>query len=314
MPIRKRAVLTGRTTLFAAAASVTTALIAFGVFCKWDAGLPWRIPAEVLALDRAGHDPNFDDLRCHDMMANAIRVDRLCPIGDRAASASWMVWGDSEAWAMRPAIELWLRRNHEGGFISSRGGCVPLLGVSRPRWEPCLEPNQATLEFIDRHHISKVLFVAAWPGYLGLDLRDEASPDLSPATTLAVLDRGVDATFTALAGRGVQIYVFDSLPGAKANVPDTLARARFFHRAVDITVSYDEHRQKAAFFDRAFERNARFIAGRFKPADALCATGRCQVLSTDGLPLYSDASHPSSGPAAFFAAILESGYGRTRRP
>jgi len=308
MPIRRRAVFPNRPRLFAAAAYSTVALVAFGAVCTMDGGLPWRVPADVLALDRAGHDENFDVLDCHDMMAAAIRADRLCRIGDASAPGSWMVWGDSDAWALKPAIDKWMRENGEAGWISTRGGCAPLLGVERPVWEPCKEPNDATLDFIGRHTVDRVLFAAAWSGYPSLALRDEKSTGISAEETRRVLNDAVDSTFATLAARNVKIYLFDTIPGAKMNVPDTLGRAQYFHEKIDIRFSIEEFQSRNQFFDAAFRRNSRYIAGRFSPAKTICATGTCEVLTAGGVPLYSDANHPSSGAADVFVAILRDGY------
>jgi peptidoglycan/LPS O-acetylase OafA/YrhL len=308
MPIRRRNLFAARPRLFAAAAYAMTALVVFGAACTFGDGLPWRMPAEVLALDKAGHDENFDVLTCHDMMEAPIRADRLCRIGDASVPATWMVWGDSDAWALKPAIDRWMRGNGEAGWISSRGGCPPFLGVVRPNWEPCKGPNDATLDFIERHKVDKVLFVAAWSGYPKLGLRDQKSQDASVEQTPRVLNDAVDTTFAALAAHNVKIYVFDSIPGAKMNVPDTLGRAVYFHQKIDVRYNIEEYHSKNRLFEDAFRRNSQYIAGHFDPAKTICATGTCEVLTAAGVPLYSDANHPSSKAAGVFVAILRDGY------
>ena len=307
-PIRQRAVLQKRTPLFAAAACSTAALIAVGLVYKLDDGLPRRVSAQALAVDKAGHDPNFDDLSCHDKMEGAIRANDLCRVGDPSVPGSWMVWGDSVAWALRPAIDAWMRENHKSGWISSRGGCPPFLGIVRRAWEPCKEPNAATLDFIARNKVDKVLFVADWPGYLSRDLRDNTSTKFFPQRTRNVLDKGADATFHALFDRHIKVYLFETIPGAKMNVPDALARAIYFHNNIDIRLSAEDYKARNSFFEEILARNSRYVAGRYAPEKILCATGKCNILTNAGLPLYSDADHPSSGAKEVFVSIFRDGY------
>jgi hypothetical protein len=307
-PFRRKAVLVARPRLFGATACATIVLVACGAVFKFGDGLPWRVPAEIVALDAAGHDGNFDSLNCHDMMERAIRADQLCRLGENSIPGTWMVWGDSHAWALKPAIDRWMQENRESGWISSRGGCPPLLGIVRQAWISCKEPNTATLDFIARHRVDKVVFVAAWPGYTTLDLKDEQSGGYSSENTRQVLVRAAETTFAALYERGVKIYIFDWVPGAKKSVPDTLARGKYFNESFDIKLSLKEYNSKNEFFDEVFERNSRFIAGRFSPAKALCPTGTCEILTPEGVPLYSDANHPSSGAVSIFVSILRDGY------
>ena len=307
-PIRRRVALHSRPRLFAAAAVSTAILLACGAVLKLGNGLPWRMPADVVALESASHDNNFDALDCHDKMQQAIRADGLCMLGDKSVRGSWMVWGDSVAWALKPAIGKWMRENGESGWISTRGGCPPFLGVVRRAWEACKEPNAATLAFVDRHKVDKVLFAAAWSGYPSVDLKDEKSVGYSDKETRRVLDDAVDRTFAALFDRNIKIYLFESLPGAKMNVPETMARAKYFKESVDIRFSLEEYKSRNKLFDEAIERNSRYVTSRFDPAKVLCSTGKCEVVASDGSPLYSDANHPSSGAIPFYVSILRQGY------
>jgi hypothetical protein len=308
-PFRRKTALRNRPRLFAAATASVSVLVACGAILNFSDGLPWKLPSEVVALDKASHDKTNDDLRCHDMMESDILADRLCRIGDGSVQGTWMVWGDSHAWTLKPAIETWMRDNGDSGWISSRGGCPPLLEIVRRASERCKEPNAATLNFIVRHKIDKVLFVAAWPGFLAADLKDETSNGYSPEETRRVLNRAVDQTFASLFERGVKIYVFGSIPGAKKRVPYTLARAKYFRvLPPDIRFTTKEYEVKNKFFDEAFERNSRFITGWFSPAKVLCTTGTCDIVTLAGIPLYSDDNHPSSAALPVFILILREGY------
>ena len=155
-----------------------------------------------------------------------------------------MVCGDSHAWALKPAIEKWMQENRESGWISSRGGCPPLLGIVRPAWISCKEPNTATLDFIARHRIDKVVFVAAWPGYTTLDLKDDQSGGYSPENTRQALVHAAETTFAALYEFGVNIYIFEWVSGAKKNVQEPLARAKYFNEGFAFKLTPKEYKLK----------------------------------------------------------------------
>lgn len=310
IPFREKMILRHQRALFVAAALCTVAITSTGAILWSTGGLPWRVSPEVAALDGAAHDANWDELSCHDPRQAGIEADRLCRIGQPSIDPSWLVWGDSHAWALKPAIDQWMRETNQSGWISSHGGCPPLLGISRRSWIPCKELNQATFDFIVRHRIARVLLVAAWPGYTQIEITDQRSNDHSLSETALVLDRAIDATLAKLAENGTEIHIFDWVPGAKQNVPDTLARSRFFNQDIDIRMTLAEYKERTRFFDLAFERNARLITKRISSSETLCSQGKCEITTMDGIPLYSDANHPSSRAAPVFAAILHRSYPR----
>jgi hypothetical protein len=103
---------------------------------------------------------------------------------------------------------------------------------------------------------------------------------------------------------GVNVWMFDPIPQAKALVPDTLAKNLLFGGERPLTYSAKEYEDRNADFFRALAANQSNICGRFALERALCSTGTCAVVNADG-PLYFDHTHPAAFQTGYFAALLD---------
>jgi peptidoglycan/LPS O-acetylase OafA/YrhL len=170
---RREPFVTGGILLFA------SVLLALNFYLNRTDGAPWRLPPKLQALAeeaRKHAGPPSSQCKLPDLIASDSRLSplgglteaRICKVGDQNAPVHVIVWGDSHANAMAPALDTWLAARGMAAYSLTRGGCPPLIGLERQdssQWQ-CRTFNeavQAVVEAIDTHAI---FITARWPFYV----------------------------------------------------------------------------------------------------------------------------------------------------
>lgn len=308
-PVRTRAVLRGTRPMLAAYGAAVVAVFAgFGLVRAAD-GLPARFAPEVLQMAAYAEDrsPALSACQYEGADAPALRADDpRCRIGAPDAPLTWLVFGDSHAWAAHGVFDAWLRERGEAGVLLYRNSCPPSLGLhvfgDRGR---CLGFNEAMLALAEgTPGLDRVFLVSTWlQGWEGR-MTPAADRRLDRAGSEAAFDQGFTALVERLSTAGKQVYVWEPLPGAKDNVPLSMARAMQTGRHVDLDLPRTEFETRyRSFFETLARQNGRLHA-RFAPAELLCDRDRCAAL-LDGRPVYFDGSHLAHSAAPFWAAALQ---------
>lgn len=266
-------------------------------------GLPQRLPPDVARVGAFANDRPSD--RCPEpLTASEAARPALCSVGAADRPQEWLVWGDSHAWAAQEAIDLWLKNTGQAGRFAFMHSCPPLWGVHIPRGGgACHTLNDAMMATaVQDPRVKKVFLVSTWrqgAGWL------TTSPDrrLNLPDSLALFQRQFDATVRELQAHGKEVYVWEPLPGARANVPRRAATALMRGEPAGLDFSVDEYRAQTDFFFQALERNRPYIAGTFSPSQVLCRGGAC-VSVLDGDPVYYDNGHLARSGSARWAQAL----------
>jgi peptidoglycan/LPS O-acetylase OafA/YrhL len=253
-----------------------------------------------------------------------------CKLGDESASIEAILWGDSHALTILPAVAAAYARHHEATAFAQNSGCPPLLGVavrdfsaarSNPfrswidahgfgRTERCKRHAEAVLKWIGDNHIGTVILAAHWIAYTedkhSRRLTDSQSPEnYSMLDNAAVFERGLDSLLAALERGHARVFLLDDAPQSIVNVPYALAAARRLHLDREFRISrigYEVQQHSATtIFARLQKRYAFEI---LRPQDLLCASGMCSIARNDA-PLYVDNEHLSEVGAITSQAALE---------
>ena len=235
--------------------------------------------------------------------------DQYCVFGADASEPSAILWGDSHAGALMPAVAKVLQPFERSAFIAWHGGCPPMLGVKRvgqfaSSSSSCTEFNLSILDFIERNSESlDIAFLAArWPlNVTGQRAPGEAGHPVELAATVAkgtfrnpdLVYLGLDETVRRLTEMGLHVVILGGVPEIGWDVPRRVVRAitrgEELPRAPSIdslAERYSEANQILADISSAYQ-NVTFV----KISSLLC-TPKCQVL--DGTkPLYVDDDHLS---------------------
>ena len=256
--------------------------------------------------------------------------ETACKIGDAAAPAETVLWGDSHALALLPAFDAAYTKHHEAAIFAELAGCPPLLdvhisisfpaesdllrpwlGAPRSDWSAqCYRETPAALNWIVQHHIRTVVLVGHWTGYSEERLRARLTDSQSPHNDLLldnaeVFSRGLEKVLAVLDRQRVRVFVVDDAPEYPVDVPYALASVRRLGLHRDLRISraeYEVQQRSAAEIFAHLQRRYGFRI--LKPQDYLCADGRCAISRND-LPLYSDGEHLSPLGAEVAAPALE---------
>jgi hypothetical protein len=310
-PFRGAKALLSRPSLYAGAAASGLALVAV-TFVLHRAEDPQNYGARERALFPAY---TADQARCKNASPENARMPP-CKLGDLSAPIDAVLWGDSHALAILPAVNAAFAKHHEAVMFAEQGGCPPLLAVhvrdlsaARSKlaraWidahgfsRRCELHTEGVLNWVAENHIHTVILVAHWIAYTeGKNSRwltDADSPEnYSKLDNPAVFERGLDRLLAALERAHARIFLMEDVPQSSVSVPYALAAARRLHLNRDMRISraeYEVQQNSAAdIFARLLKRHS---FRTLKPQDMLCAGGMCSFARDESL-LYSDAEHVS---------------------
>jgi peptidoglycan/LPS O-acetylase OafA/YrhL len=320
-PFRIKRQRYSRNQVFAFGASATALMLAAGVAIDVRGGLPSRVPPDVAVAAAGAFDADLSfRRRCSNFSPEQVSEDILCKIGSNAAAGpTFILWGDSHAFAMASMISDVARDDGRAGLVAGSGGCAPLLGVSRTtsRSFPCEAFNDRVVDLIRRDAaIATVILVSRWSltadgrRYLhegGADtfVRDSQSQETGLAENGAVFRRGLERTLAALRDAGKRVVVVGPVPEVGFDVPTTLARTLWFERSFPIDP------ERGAFLARQqvvldtlqdLQRRSDFVL--IQPHQLLCDAARCRT-GTGDHSLYVDDNHLSITGATLLRPLFE---------
>jgi hypothetical protein len=322
-PFRQRRLLANRGQLFAGAIAAMAVTTAVGLLVLAFNGVPSRLSPEVQRIyssaERSGRftsDACFADSDGHGATPAEIRAGRLCIIGPAKGPApSFLLWGDSHAGAVLPALEKLAAEQGQRGYFVGRSSCVPLIDYrisssNSGNGTRCREANLATLDLIRAAQIKTVFLVGRWPReVLDAEFGNEGI-FFDPKRPYAVRNRsalvrqGLDRTLAALAATGTRAVIVQGVPEVGYDVPHALALAAMRGVRVELAPSLRtvEERQHTARM-LVGEMAARHRAGVIDPLPSFCGSGRC-VVEDRGTLLYADEDHLSVAGAVRLAPLF----------
>ncbi len=298
-PFRRPANRISRQRLFAGGGTAMGVGAVIEAFLLMGEGLPERLRPAVRTLlaGQDDHEPRIES--GVGMTAADVRDGRLCRIGAQGGVPSFILWGDSHADAVLPAIADVAAREGRTGYFAGGRSCPPLVDVSTPMAD-CRAFNAAVLALAARPQIREVILDARWAKYAeGSTYGDEPEGHihLKDDTGAAESDnhdvfvRGLQRTIAALSGK--KVVVVASVPEIGWPVPAVLAREKLAARTRAYPPSEDTYLARQKFVLATFARLRRDdgVAVVY-PHEVLCKSGVCAV-SLNGIPLYRDEHHLS---------------------
>ncbi|WP_081161476.1 acyltransferase family protein [Ensifer aridi] len=310
----------------AAIAGLSTAAIAsavaFGVVVKSFQGIPQRLPEHALRLYQATHDDSpyfspmcFADSDAEGLTPAQIRRGELCRIGLQSSNEpQFLVWGDSHAAAIAPAIDAAARGAGLSGMFVGRASCPPLPNADfgpPAAVQRCVEYNSAVMSLIEQRKFPFVFLVGYWPKYVHrAELPGEGvffDPRLEPSTAdwSAPVKASLTSTLTKFAAQGTKAVLVMDVPEVGYDVPEALARAAAAGRSLEIAPPLDYTNKRQALARRVLEESARSTGALIvDPMSAICDAFRCHVIR-DGTVLYEDGDHLSAKGAESLSSLFD---------
>lgn len=305
-PLRVRKILSKDGGLGWAYVGGLSATMLFFLAVQLTEGLPGRFPDQAMEIARYADDKTAPLSDCEYSGNGRLNSSRTCQIGDPGAPATWLVYGDSHAWAGHEVFDKWLKGRREAGVFQFRNSCPPLAGVHIFNDKGiCHAFNDAVLAHLEGDTgIQRVLLVSTWRQ--AREGRLSVSPDvaLSEHESIQLFRRQFSATVGRLRGMGKVIYVWEPVPGARSNVPVSMARALISGGRVDVGVSQGEFESNLDYFFESLEESRGQIFMSFSPASAICRERQCAV-DIDGKPAYFDTDHIARSSSEFWVRMMQ---------
>ncbi len=298
-PLRHRRYLATSPKMLVGYTSALAVCLTGFVFVKVLGGLPHRFPAETIRLASYVNDKADALTECE---------SRFCPIGAEGQSPTWLIYGDSHAWAAHAAFDKWLRLNKQAGLFIFHHACPPVNGVHLLGDRgACFAFNRMVMDFIERHSdLRNIALVSIWRQAAEGRISTSSQTALTEDQSVHLFTDAFSQTLEHLHNLGRHVYVWEPVPGARKSVPLEMARATLDHKRADIEVTLPEYLSYYQFFFDAIERDQKWIDGTFSAYKTLCVTGKCAV-EYQGNPLYADDNHITKSSVDVWVRVLQDG-------
>ena len=284
-------------------------------------GFPGRLSDATLALAAASRDMDWTSRTCLKMNIDQVLVDPTCLIGKGDADdITFILWGDSHAGALMPAVSKAALDTGRSGVFIGRSACPPLLRVTRPlrgaHYE-CVAFNDTVLELIRANEsLGTVLLAARWglstegvryQGEAGsvVFIADDQSNQIGFEENRAVFHRGLERTLSELRALGRQVVLVGPVPEVGWNVPQALAMQS--HTGIQRTIRPTReafHDRQAFVIETMATLGPAYGATIVLPHESLCSEEPCRIES-GGRPLYRDDDHLSQFGARAISSLFE---------
>ncbi|MBP1126750.1 MULTISPECIES: acyltransferase family protein [Pseudomonas] len=311
-PFREKRLLATRKAILVAAAVGILSIGLTGVALRKADGVPSRLSEQALRYAQAKKwSPEL--MAC---MADKDTPDErlFCHFGPKNPAVSALVWGDSHATALIPALEIGAKKHDISLMEASFAGCVPLDGLENIA--RCAHFNRRVEKAMSERPISDVVLAARWSLYLYGQMSGDKEHALKDPSTgqyvRAVAEQrfadGMRARIKGLRAAGHRVWLVKEVPLQEIIVPYRLSRLAMMHRPVDREgLPIAKHLAREAFIANLFDELAAADSGVrvLDPAPQLCGTdGLCRV-ELNGRALYTDDNHLSDVGARHIEAFLE---------
>jgi peptidoglycan/LPS O-acetylase OafA/YrhL len=258
---------------------------------------------------------------CENVEERIAENQGLCVVGDAGVEPSFMFWGDSQARALFSATKASAERVGRTGYVASKPGCAPLLGIERVGRTGCFEFNETMRSYIEeRPELETVILMAHWTGVAeGTRYNDQdgerfeyydvlADSDAPRPSSSELVEIGLYRTIRALLDADRDVIIVGPVPEVGHNVPSVNHIALITNRDVNAMIAptrkeFDVRNEKIMSLLVRIEDDLALPV--LRPSDVLCDEARCIVALDNGEPLYHDHHHLSTIGARFISGIFD---------
>jgi len=214
-----------------------------------------------------------------------------------------MVWGDSHAMAVVPAIENLAREMRSRVAVATFFATAPILEVQ------CTSPVSlkhdsgkwalAVVDYVKSQHIPNVLLVCRWRTYQSKAIDDK--PPRGPCN----LPSKIQETVLQLEKAGARVWILKEVPTYGFKVPRALARAVIHGDPLArMGMREDQYAEASASEDSLLELAASAGATILDPRLAFINQDHFCAIEDSGFALYRDNDHLSSHGAMMLKPLF----------
>ena len=278
-PFRKKQILVTPRRIVVGAIVASTLLLLAGAGIRQKQGLPDRYDSAVQKLLAAKKTSSMPAR--YIVKPDHVRKDKLPCCGDLASSECCLIWGDSHAMDLVPALDQACQAHGLKLYIATHPSTAPLVGFQS---ESLLSLKEASREFNDlvlRHianHKTRAVFLAGfWSTYA------ERQTEFATA---------MQQTVDAVQKQGAHALIVKDVACTEYDVPYALARTALEDADLStVALPLSEHRNRNRQADSSLERASEWGARVLDPAPYFSnAAGQWQFAG-EGISWYRDNQH-----------------------
>jgi peptidoglycan/LPS O-acetylase OafA/YrhL len=299
LPFRSRRVLASRRRLLTVTVLVFAGLLCTGLSVFYNKGFEKRLSPEARWFAAAGQR----DLRYWENLDVADIPRNLVRFGNGDGPPELLVWGDSHAMAILPAIDSLCQETAVAACAATHTSTAPVTDYFVPSEhglnDRAIPFNAAVLDYVRSERIRTVVLVAYWSSYF----------------TNAEFPSALLRTIDALQANGVTVYFMNDVPVFAFDVPKALARYSMLGENLSgVRLASDEYEAanqfQTSFLPQLIERGVHIL----DPIPIL----RTRTKSIDILPFdsggsfYSDKQHLSTYGALAIKPVFAPMFQRLR--
>ncbi|MFT0472424.1 acyltransferase family protein [Pseudomonas antarctica] len=311
-PFRERRLLAGRRSILVASVVALASLGLVGKGLVWSDGFAERLSPQALQFAQT-HTWSPTLMKC---LGDDKKNNRSepCHFGPPTSTARALVWGDSHASALIPALNDGSNKYDFSITQAGYAGCLPFY--RKENTLGCRAFNERTSALLNRDHFSDVVLVARWSLYVygersgdtGASIHDPETGKYDRAIAQRLFTEGLTAQVQHLRASGHRVWLVKEVPLQEFDVPFRLARLAMLGRRTDKEgLPLAEHLARQAYISATFERIAASDPGVrvLDPAPKLCAVNSWCRVELDGHALYTDDNHLSIAGSKLVEGFLE---------
>ncbi len=299
-PFRTRQIMPERRNLFGFGLATLACYLFLGGAVAALQGLPGRFPAASEQYANGRDDFPFNT---QIGLAEARRGDFAIVGVNPPSRIHCMVWGDSHAMAIVPAIENLVWEMNSTAAVATYFATAPILGVQ------CTNPvslrhdsdkwAQAVVDHVKSHQIPNVLLVCRWRSYQAQTIDDK-----SPSGPCNLASR-IQETVLMLQKAGTRVWILKEVPTYGFKVPRALARA-VIHGGPLARMGMREvlYAEASASEDSLLALAASAGATILDPRLAFVNQEHFCAIEDSGFALYRDNTHLSSHGAVLLKPLF----------
>lgn len=336
-PFRRNLIFAKRTSMLLSSLAASVLFVIIGSVLILTEGLPNR--DETFSIAQKIEDELSSQYlqNCDKSPYAENDLFNLCIIGKNDAQPEFLLWGDSHAGSISPAIDVAAQLSEKAGLVVSTSACLPLLGIERLGRDNCQAVNQQVLGFISENHsLETIILSARWTlGVSGTRYKSEYGeivrlvdiyqqdpnakigiqneniqiyPDKNFEGNIEPFTTGLTRTVDALLKLNKKVVLVRQIPEIGYNVPSNNVTAQLTNRNLNLIIapSLSEYRNRNNAAHRILDKMAKKsnAVTILEPSSYLCSDSRCQVIVND-IPIYRDGHHLSTYGSLLLKPLFE---------
>ncbi len=289
-PFRRRTVFPSRRGVFTFALGSCALILVLAAVVRAHDGFPSRFPAAALRYAAMKKDrAPLINIELDDALKG-----NFAEIGTTAANAqiALLLWGDSHAMAIAPALSSLLQERNLRGVQATHASTAPVYGFKPERGlrEDAVDLGNAVVAFVAKNRVSDVVIAARWEAY---PHNEEFKVRMSQ-------------TVTRLREAGARVWVMKQAPRQRQDVPRAAANEVVAGRDPKLLgVPLEEHIAKRKATEELFETARAVGANVLDPADYLVNEQSVCMAVADDRALYVDYHHLTTYGAMRLKPLFE---------